>query len=246
MQFNEKTVIVTGGSRGIGKEIAKEFASSGAKVAIIDILKDSIESTVKEFTDKSWIVKGYAGDVTDNSQIADIFKEIKSDFGSIDVLINNAGVTRDGLLLKMKEQDWDLVLDVNLKGTFNCTQKAARYMLKQRSGVIINIASVVGIMGNAGQANYSASKAGILGLTKSTAKEFAVRNIRCNAIAPGFIETAMTGELTEEVVQKYSEVIPMKRMGTPKDISDLCMFLASDQSSYITGQVINVDGGMIM
>lgn len=246
MQFNNKTVVVTGGSRGIGKEIAAAFAGAGANVVIIDILADSINSTVKEFTEKNWSAKGYSGDVTDNNKIGEIFKEIKSDFSTIDVLINNAGVTRDGLLLKMKEQDWDLVLNVNLKGTFNCTQKAARYMLKQRSGVIINIASVVGIMGNAGQANYSASKAGIIGLTKSTAKEFAVRNIRCNAIAPGFIETAMTGELTDEVVQKYSEVIPMKRMGTPQDIADLCLFLSSERSSYITGQVINVDGGMIM
>lgn len=246
MQFENKTVIVTGGSRGIGKEIAEYFAKSSAKIAIIDVLEDSIKETVDEFTNNGWICKGYVGDVTDNQKIGNIFKEINSEFGSIDVLVNNAGITRDALILKMKEADWDSVISVNLKGAFNCTQKAARYMLKQRSGSIINIASVVGIMGNAGQANYSASKAGIIGLTKSTAKEFAVRNVRCNAIAPGFIETAMTGQLSDEVVKKYAEVIPLKRMGKAKDIAEVCLFLASDKSTYITGQVINVDGGMIM
>jgi len=246
MDFKNKTVIVTGGSRGIGKAIAESFARLNAHVVIIDILEDAINETVTEFSGNNWKCSGYPGDVTSNEKMGELFKSINKDTGSIDVLINNAGITRDGLLLKMKEADWDSVISVNLKGTFNCTQKAARFMLKQRQGAIINIASVIGIMGNAGQANYAASKAGIIGLTKSTAKELAVRNVRCNAIAPGFIKTAMTDILSEEVVESYSQVIPLKRMGLPENVADLCLFLASDMSSYITGQVINVDGGLIM
>ncbi|MCF7919963.1 MAG: 3-oxoacyl-[acyl-carrier-protein] reductase [Candidatus Cloacimonetes bacterium] len=246
MNFKGKTVIVTGGSRGIGKAIAQAFAQREAKVVIIDILEDSINETVVEFKQNGWLCSGFRGDVTNNEQMGEIFKMIHEEQGTIDVLINNAGITRDGLLMKMKESDWDAVINVNLKGTFNCTQKVVRHMLKQREGVIINIASVIGIMGNVGQANYAASKAGIIGLTKSTAKELAVRNVRCNAIAPGFIKTAMTDTLAAEVVESYSQAIPMRRMGLPEDVADLCLFLASDLSSYITGQVINVDGGLIM
>jgi 3-oxoacyl-[acyl-carrier protein] reductase len=246
MDFKNKTVIITGGSRGIGKAIAMSFARLNAHVVIIDILEDAINETVTEFSGNNWKCSGYSGDVTNNEKMGELFKTIHKDSGSIDVLINNAGITRDGLLLRMKESDWDSVITVNLKGTFNCTQKVARFMLKQRQGVIINIASVVGIMGNAGQANYAASKAGIIGLTKSTAKELGARNVRCNAIAPGFIKTAMTDILSEEVVEGYSKVIPLKRMGLPENVADLCLFLASDLSSYITGQVINVDGGLVM
>ncbi len=173
-------------------------------------------------------------------------QEIKTEFGKIDVLVNNAGITRDGLIMKMKESDWDMVLDVNLKGTFVCTQKVSRYMMKQRSGVILNIASVIGLMGNAGQANYAASKGGIIALTKSTAKELSSRNIRANAVAPGFIETEMTKLLSEEVVANYAKAIPLGSMGKPEDIADLCLFLGSDKASYITGQTIQVDGGLIM
>jgi 3-oxoacyl-[acyl-carrier protein] reductase len=178
--------------------------------------------------------------------MADVFKQIHSEFGSIDVLINNAGITRDDLIMKMKPEAWDSVIAVNLKGTFNCTQKVCRYMMKKRAGSIINIASVIGIMGNVGQANYAASKGGIIALTKSTARELASRNIRANAIAPGFIRTEMTDVLSQEVVDKYSAAIPLNRMGLPKDVANLCIFLASDEANYITGQTINVDGGLIM
>jgi 3-oxoacyl-[acyl-carrier protein] reductase len=167
-------------------------------------------------------------------------------FGKIDILINNAGITRDGLLMKMKEADWDAVINVNLKGTFVCTQKVCRFMMKQRSGVILNISSVIGIMGNAGQANYAASKGGVIAFTKSTAKEFASRNIRVNAIAPGFIETEMTAKLPQDIVETYAEAIPLKRMGKPADVANLCLFLASDDAAYITGQTIQVDGGLVM
>jgi 3-oxoacyl-[acyl-carrier protein] reductase len=246
MEFKDKTVIVTGGSRGIGKAIAESFASSDANVFIIDILEDSIKETVSEFRYNNWRCSGMQGDVTNNVQMGEIFKAIYEEAGSIDVLVNNAGITRDDLLLKMKESDWDAVINVNLKGTFNCMQKAVRYMLKQHQGAIINIASVIGIMGNVGQSNYAASKAGIIGLTKSTAKEIAARNVRCNAIAPGFIKTAMTDTLAAEIVEGYSQAIPMKRMGLPQDVANVCLFLASDLSSYITGQVIHVDGGILM
>lgn len=245
MDFKGKTAVVTGGSRGIGKAIGKAFAAAGAKLVIIDVQQAAIDETVNEFTAQGYKCLGFTADVTDNNLMGNVFKEIAQK-GSIDILVNNAGITRDGLLMKMKEENWDAVINVNLKGTFNCTQKVSRYMLKQRSGAIINIASVIGIMGNSGQANYAASKAGIIGLTKSTAKELAVRNVRCNAIAPGFIETEMTKTLAEEVIKSYAELIPVQRMGKPEDVANLCLFLASDLSSYITGQVINVDGGLVM
>ena len=241
-----KTVIITGGARGIGFAIAKKFASFNAIPIIIDILQDTIKDAVSQLKDLGYNADGYVADVTNPEVIGNLFKEIHKKYGKIDILINNAGITRDGLLIKMKESDWDLVLNVNLKGTFICTQKAARYMLKQRNGSIINIASVIGIMGNAGQANYAASKGGIIALTKSSAKEFASRNVRVNAIAPGFIETDMTKKLPEDVMKSYKDAIPLNRMGKPEDVADLCLFLASDFSSYITGQTIQVDGGLIM
>ncbi len=241
-----KIVVITGGARGIGFAIAKKFASYKAVPVIIDIMEETIKSATKELNDLGYQAYGYVADVTNATAIADLFKTIIKEHKRIDVLINNAGITRDGLLIKMKESDWDLVLNVNLKGTFICTQKAARYMLKQRSGSIINIASVIGIMGNAGQANYAASKGGIIAFTKSSAKEFASRNIRVNAIAPGFIQTDMTKKLSEDVIESYKKAIPLNRMGTPEDVADLCLFLASDFSSYITGQTIQVDGGLIM
>ncbi len=246
MNFKDKTAIVTGSSQGIGKAIALAFAKHGAAVVIIDLFEEGVNSVVAEFIEQGYNCRGYVCDVTDAAKVGEVFKIINQESGGIDILVNNAGITRDNLILRMKEEDWDAVLNVNLKGTFNCIQKASRYMLKQQNGSIINIASVVGLMGNAGQSNYAASKAGIIGLTKSAAREFAVRNIRCNAIAPGFIKTAMTDKLAAEVVRGYTEAIPLKRMGTPEDIADLCLFLASEMSSYITGQVINVDGGLVM
>ncbi len=246
MNFKDKTAVITGSSQGIGKAIALAFAGHGASVAIIDLFEESVNSVVAEFRQQGYNCRGYVCDVTDVAKVGEVFKIINQESGGIDILVNNAGITRDNLILRMKEEDWDAVLNVNLKGTFNCIQKASRYMLKQQNGIIINIASVVGLIGNAGQSNYAASKAGIIGLTKSAAREFAVRNIRCNAIAPGFIKTAMTDKLAAEVVSSYAEAIPLKRMGTPEDIADLCLFLASEMSSYITGQVINVDGGLVM
>ena len=244
--LKDKIAIITGSARGIGFTIAESFAEKGAKVIILDLFQEAVDEAVKTITDKGFQAIGYAANVTESDAIGNIFKEINKEFGKIDILINNAGITRDGLLMKMKEADWDAVINVNLKGTFICTQKVCRYMMKKRAGVILNIASVIGIMGNAGQSNYAASKGGIIAFTKSSAREFASRNIRVNAIAPGFIETEMTANLPKEVVDRYLQGIPLHRMGNPKDIADLCLFLASDEAGYITGQTINVDGGLIM
>ncbi|MFC1898233.1 3-oxoacyl-[acyl-carrier-protein] reductase [Candidatus Cloacimonadota bacterium] len=244
--LKDKVVVITGSARGIGFTIAEEFAKINAIVVIIDLNQEDVDKAVQSIDDKGFRAVGYAGNVTDSEAMGVIFKNLMNEFGSIDVLVNNAGITKDGLIMKMKESDWDAVIAVNLKGTFNCTQKVCRFMMKKRAGVILNIASVIGIMGNAGQANYAASKGGIIALTKSTAKEFASRNIRVNAIAPGFIRTEMTDVLPQEVVDKYAAVIPLNRMGMPKDVADLCIFLASDEANYITGQTINVDGGLIM
>ncbi|RLC52955.1 MAG: beta-ketoacyl-ACP reductase [Candidatus Cloacimonadota bacterium] len=245
-RLKDKVVIITGSARGIGFSIAEAFARNGAISVILDLNQEDIDKAVQKIDDLGFRALGFAANVTDPDAIAAVFKEIVGQLGRIDVLINNAGITKDGLIMKMKESDWDAVIAVNLKGTFVCSQKVCRYMLKQRSGSIINIASVIGIMGNAGQANYAASKGGIIALTKSTAKEFASRGIRVNAVAPGFIKTEMTENLSQEVVDKYSEAIPLRRMGLPKDVADLCVFLASDEADYITGQTINVDGGLIM
>ncbi len=245
--LKDKVAIITGAARGIGFSIAELFAKAEATVIILDISTELINAAVEKLESvSSTTICGFSADVTDEDRIGEIFKQIIQQYGKIDILINNAGITKDGLLMKMKISDWDAVLNVNLKGTFICTQKVSRLMLKQRHGVIINMASIIGIMGNAGQANYAASKGGIIAFTKSAAKEFASRNVRVNAIAPGFIKTDMTAALSDEIMAKYSDLIPMKRMGNPEDVANLCLFLASDSASYITGQTITIDGGMYM
>ena len=245
-RLKDKVAIITGAARGIGFSIAELLSEHGATSIIIDLNQEAVNTAVQQIDDKGNRAIGFAADVTNSDEIASIFKEIHKEFGKIDILINNAGITKDGLLMKMKESDWDTVMNVNLKGTFICTQKVCRYMMKSRSGVILNIASVIGLIGNAGQANYAASKGGIIALTKSSAKEFASRNIRVNAIAPGFIQTEMTDKLPQEIIDTYSAAIPLSRMGTAKDVANLCIFLASEEAGYITGQTIQVDGGLIM
>ncbi len=242
-----KIAVITGASRGIGNSIAREFVSQGADVAFTFL--SSVEkgkALEEELAASGRIVKGYQSDASDFEAAQQLIKDVLADFGRIDILINNAGVTRDNLLMRMDEQQWDDVLRINLKSVFNLTKAVTRPMLKERKGSIINITSVVGLMGNAGQANYAASKSGILGFTKSIAKELGSRNVRCNAIAPGFIETEMTDELDEEQLKAWLSNIPLKRAGKGKDIADACIFLASDMSSYVTGQTISVDGGMVM
>ncbi|RLD78257.1 MAG: beta-ketoacyl-ACP reductase [Bacteroidetes bacterium] len=240
-----KTALITGASRGIGKAIALAFARQGADIAFSDLNRDeNMELVEKEVTALSVKVKGYASDASSLSDSEKLVEDVLTDFGRIDILVNNAGITRDGLLMRMEEKDWDIIMAVNLKSVFNLTKAVQRSMLKQRSGSIINMSSVVGVSGNAGQSNYSASKAGIIGFTKSIAKELGSRSIRCNAIAPGFIETEMTASLDDEVRATWIKDIPLKRGGTPNDVADLCVFLGSDLSSYITGQVVNVCGGL--
>ena len=242
-----KTAIVTGSGRGIGKAIAIKLASFGANVVINDIPQsEDAEKTsdeIKAMGVGSICVKGDVRNIDDVKALVDTTVK---EFGGVDIIENNAGVTRDGLMLRMTEEDWDLVMDINLKGAFNCIKTVARPMMKSKGGSIINIASVVGVMGNAGQANYSASKAGLIGLTKTTAKEFSSRGIRCNAVAPGFIQSAMTDKLTDDVKKQYFDAIPLGKFGTVENIADTVAFLASDMSSYITGQVICVDGGLVM
>lgn len=245
--LENKKALVTGASRGIGKAIAIAFAKHGADVAISDLKVDEeAEKTIKEIESYGVKAKAYASDASSFEAGETLVNEVLNDFGQIDILVNNAGITRDNLLLRMSEQDWDLVIKVNLKSIFNMTKAIQRVMLKQRSGSIINMSSVVGLSGNAGQSNYSASKAGLIGFTKSIAQEFGSRGIRCNAIAPGFIETAMTEKLPEDVRDNWIKTIPLRRSGKPEDVADIALFLASDLSSYVTGQVISVDGGMHM
>ena len=241
-----KLALITGGARGIGKEIAMLFANEGANIAICDVNLEETQKTAKEIENLGRQGLAFKADVTSSSQVQDMMDKILDKFNKIDILINNAGITKDNLLLRMSEEDWDKVIAVNLKGTFVCTKIVSRVMLKQRFGRIVNLASIIGIMGNAGQANYAASKAGIIGLTKSVAKELASRNICVNAIAPGFIMTDMTAKLPEDVQKKMLSVIPLARFGEAKDVADLALFLSSESSSYITGQVIQVDGGMVM
>jgi 3-oxoacyl-[acyl-carrier protein] reductase len=241
-----KNVIITGASRGIGRGIAEVFASHGANIAFTYRSSDEKAKALEdELSANGSKAKGYKSDASDFDAAQQLAKDVMIDFGSIDVLVNNAGITKDGLLMRMSEEDFDSVMSINMKSVFNMTKAVLRPMLKARAGSIINMSSVVGVKGNAGQANYSASKAAINGFTKSTALELGSRNIRCNSIAPGFIETEMTEALGEETVQEWREQIPLKRGGTPEDIANTTLFLASDLSAYVTGQVINVCGGML-
>lgn len=241
-----KNAIITGASRGIGKGIAEVYAKHGANVAFT--YSSSVEAAnelEKQLQDLGIKAKGYKSNAANFEEAQQLVKDVAADFGSIDIVVNNAGVTRDNLLMRMSEEDFDKVIEINLKSIFNMTKAVQRTMLKQRQGSIINMSSVVGIKGNAGQANYAASKAGMIGFSKSMALELGSRNIRTNVIAPGFIETEMTGKLDEKVVEGWRESIPLKRGGTPEDIANTCVFLGSDMSSYITGQVIQVNGGML-
>jgi len=241
-----KTALITGASKGIGKGIAEVFANHGANVAFTYLSSvEAAEAFEKELSATGVQVKGYKSDASEFAAAEELAKNILEDFGGIDVVINNAGVTRDNLLMRMSEEDFDKVIQINLKSVFNITKAVQRTMLKQRKGSIVNISSVVGVKGNAGQANYAASKAGMIGFTKSVALELGSRNIRCNAIAPGFIETEMTDKLDEKTVQGWRDAIPLKRGGSPEDVANACLFLASDLSTYVTGQVLNVDGGML-
>ena len=241
-----KVALVTGGARGIGKAISARLAAEGAKLAIVDIMLDVAQATADEFTAQGVEAKAYAANVASFADAEATIAQVVADFGSLDILVNNAGITRDTLMLRMTEEDFDKVIAVNLKGTFNFTKAAIRPMMKARAGKIVNIASVVGRMGNVGQANYAASKAGVIGLTKTVAKEFASRNIQANAVAPGYIVTDMTGKLSEEAREAFMQVIPMKRGGTPEDVANVVYFLSCPDSDYVTGQVINIDGGMLM
>lgn len=244
--LENKTAIITGATRGIGREIAIEFAKQGAHIAFTySSSVEAAETLELELNNLGINAKGYQSDAANFEAAQELAKEILKEFGSIEVLINNAGITKDNLLLRISEDDFDKVIDVNLKSVFNMTKAVIRPMMKQRSGSIINMSSIVGLKGNAGQSNYAASKSGIIGFSKSVALELGSRNVRSNVIAPGFIETEMTGKLDETIVQSWRDSIPLKRGGTPKDIANACVFLASDMSSYITGQTLSVDGGML-
>ncbi|NBT87656.1 MAG: 3-oxoacyl-[acyl-carrier-protein] reductase [Flavobacteriaceae bacterium] len=243
--LENKVALITGGSRGIGKGIVEVFAAQGAHVAFTyNSSAEAANAMADELSQNGVIVKAYQSDAAQFDQAESLVAQILADFGSIDILINNAGITKDNLLMRISEEDFDRVIEVNLKSVFNMTKAVQRTMLKQRHGSIINMSSIVGVQGNAGQTNYAASKAGIIGFSKSVALELGSRNIRCNVIAPGFIETEMTQKLDEATVQSWRDGIPLKRGGTPQDIANTCLYLASELSSYVTGQVIHVDGGM--
>ena len=246
MMLENQVALVTGGARGIGKAISEALATAGARVIVSDIDLAAAQATAAELSQKGPGAVAVAADVSNSASVEAMMKEALQHYGRIDILINNAGITRDGLLLRMKEEDWDLVMNINLKGVYLCTKAIMRSMMKQRSGRIINIASVVGVMGNAGQANYAASKAGVIGFTKSAAKEMAPRGINVNAVAPGFIATDMTEKLSDEVKADFLKSIPLGRAGTAEDVADVVLFLASPAAAYITGQVIHIDGGMVM
>ncbi len=242
-----KTAVVTGGSRGIGRAIAIKLAEMGANIVVnYSSAPQKAEEVVALVKQMGRDAVAIQANVSNGEQIQKMMQEVEEKFSTIDILINNAGITRDTLLMRMKDEDWDQVMEINLKGTFNCTKAVTRKMMKQRSGKIVNIASVVGVMGNIGQANYAASKAGIIGFTKSVAKELATRGINVNAVAPGFIQTEMTDVLTEEVKEGLMSNIPMNQLGTPEDVANVVAFLCSDDAKYITGQVLHVDGGMVM
>ena len=245
-KLDQKVAIVTGSARGIGKSIAMQLISEGAKVVISDINAELSDATAMELKNTGADVVSIAADVSKVESAEHLIDETVKVYDQIDILVNNAGITRDTLLIRMAESDWDAVLQVNLKGSFNCLKAAAKVMMKQRSGKIINITSVVGLMGNFGQANYSASKAGLIGLTKTAAKELGSRGINVNAVAPGYIETDMTKKLSDQAKENFLSVIPLKRPGSPEDVAKVVSFLASPDSDYITGQVIVVDGGLLM
>ncbi len=245
-RLDGKVALVTGGARGIGKAICERLADEGAALAIVDILLDVAQATADEFKAKGVNARAYAANVAKADDADKTVDQVVADFGKLDILVNNAGITKDTLMMRMTEEQWDAVIAVNLKGTFNFTKAACRPMMKQRAGKIVNIASVVGRMGNVGQANYSASKAGVIALAKTTAKEFATRNIQANAVAPGFIITDMTHQVSEAAREAFLSVIPAKRGGTPADVASVVYFLCSPDSDYVTGQVVNVDGGMLM
>ncbi|WP_291632737.1 3-oxoacyl-[acyl-carrier-protein] reductase [Clostridium sp.] len=242
-----KTAVVTGASRGIGRAIAIKLAKLGANVVVnYRNSVDAVQGVVKEIEALGVKVLAVQADISSYSDVEYMMKKCIEEFGSIDILVNNAGITKDGLLMRMKEEDFDSVININLKGAFNCTKHVSALMLKQRRGRIINISSVSGLTGNAGQVNYSSAKAGIIGMTKSVAREFASRGITCNAVAPGYIQTDMTSALPEKAKDAIMSTIPLKRLGKPEDVANAVAFLASEEASYITGQVINVDGGMVM
>ncbi len=244
--LQEKVALVTGGARGIGKAVCEELAGCGARIAVVDVAAETARATAEELQRQGCDARHYSADVSSPQDAENMIKNVLADFGRLDILINNAGITRDNLLMRMKEEEWDQVIAVNLKGTFNCIKAATRPLIKARSGKIVNIASVVGVMGNAGQANYSASKAGVIGLTKSAAKELASRNIQVNAVAPGYIETEMTGKLSDQAREEFLSHIPLHRPGVSEDVARAVRFLASKDADYITGQVLNIDGGMVM
>ena len=241
-----KVALVTGASKGIGRAIAQKFVEAGAQVAFTYLSSvEKGQQLEQELSAGGGRAKGYRSDAANTGQAEQLVEDVVKEFGKLDIVVNNAGITRDGLLMRMSEEQWDAVINTNLKSVFNVTKAATKHMMRAKYGSLVNITSVVGIKGNAGQANYAASKAGIIGFTKSVALELGSRNIRCNAIAPGFIETEMTGELDQKVVDEWRKAIPLKRGGSPEDVANAAVFLASDQSSYISGQVLQVDGGML-
>ena len=246
MELKDRLALITGGAQGIGLTIGEQLAGQGAHVILADVNQEGAQKSADEIIKKGGSASAVKLDVSKAENVQEVFNSIAKEHKPLDILVNNAGITRDGLMIRMKEEDWDLVLAINLKGSFLCSQQAVKQMMKAKRGTIVNIASIVGVMGNFGQANYSASKAGIIGLTKTTARESAARGITVNAVAPGFIDTEMTRVLDEAVKQKLIDQIPLARLGLPQDIADCVAFLVSDRASYITGQVINVNGGMLM
>ena len=244
MNFQGKTVVITGAAQGIGKQIALDFAKEKGRVIILDLNQEALISAQAEIAAHSECAY-YCVDVTDSQQVGEVINKIIDKFSKIDIVVNNAGITKDNLILRLSENDWDKVIAVNLRGAFLCSKLAAKFMVKQRSGKIVNVSSIIGIVGNAGQANYSASKAGLIGLTKSLAKELGSRNVGVNAVAPGYIQTQMTDKLPDKIKEEMLKRIPLNRLGTPADVSNAVLFLASSAADYITGQVVVVDGGMI-